>query len=72
MLYWNNSEKQMLSGGIILNKDLVRRVLLIAVSILNWIFSVGYIREIYDAMIGENSIEYADNINVDGSDEEPI
>ena len=62
----------MLSGGIILNKDLVRRVLLIAVSILNWIFSVGYIREIYDAMIGENSIEYADNINVDGSDEEPI
>ena len=68
MLYWNNPEKQRLSGGIIMNKDLVRRVLLIAVSILNWIFSVGYIREIYNAMIGENSIEYAVNINVDGSE----
>lgn len=60
------------SGGITVNKDLVRRVLLVAVSILNWIFSVGYLREIYDAMLGENSIEYADNINVDGSDFTPI
>lgn len=51
-----------------MNKDLVRRVLLVAVSILNWIFSVGYIREIYNVMLGENLIEYADNVNVDGSD----
>lgn len=55
-----------------MNKDLVRRVLLVTVSILNWIFSVGFIREIYDAMLGENSIEYADNINVDGSDFTPL
>ncbi len=55
-----------------MNKDLVRRVLLVAVSILNWIFSVGYIREIYNAMLGENSIEYVDNIDIDGSDFTPL
>lgn len=55
-----------------MNKDLVRRVLLVAVSILNWIFSVGYIREIYNVMLGENLIEYADNVNVDGSDFTPL
>ena len=55
-----------------MNKDLVRRVLLVAVSILNWIFSVGYIREIYNVMLGENLIEYVDNINIDGSDFTPL
>ncbi len=60
------------SGEIIMNKDLIRRVLLVAVSILNWIFSVGYIREIYNIMLGENLIEYVDNINIDGSDFTPL
>ena len=55
-----------------MRKDLVRRVLLVAVSILNWIFSIGYIREIYNAMLGENLIEYVDNINIDGSDFTPL
>ena len=55
-----------------MEKSLVRRVLLVAVSILNWIFSVGYIREIYDVMLGKNLIKYADNINIDGSDFTPL
>lgn len=55
-----------------MSKDLVRRVLLVAVSILNWIFSVGYIREIYNVMLGENLIKYVDNINIDGSDFTPL
>lgn len=55
-----------------MNKDFVRRVLLVAASILNWIFSVGYIREIYNVMLGENLIEYTDNINIDGSDFTPL
>lgn len=59
-------------GGIIMSKDLVRRVLLVVVSILNWIFSVGFIREIYDVMLGENLIEYVDNIDIDGSDFTPL
>lgn len=59
------------SGGI-MKKDSVRRVLLVAVSILNWIFSVGFIREIYDVMLGNNLIEYVDNIDIDGSDFTPL
>jgi len=55
-----------------MSKDLVRRVLLVAVSILNWIFSVGYIRELYNLMMGENLIEYVDDINIDGSDFTPL
>ena len=55
-----------------MKKDLVRRVLLVAVSILNWIFSVGFIREIYDVMLGNNLIEYVDNIDIDGSDFTPL
>ncbi|MDE6434497.1 MAG: hypothetical protein K2L07_09745 [Lachnospiraceae bacterium] len=55
-----------------MNKDLVRRVLLVVVSILNWIFSVGYIRDIYHIMSGENLIEYVDDINIDGSDFTPL
>lgn len=55
-----------------MNKGFVRQVLLVAISILNWIFSVGYIRDIYYALSGENLIEYADNINVDGSDFTPL
>lgn len=51
-----------------MNKDLIRRVLLVTASILDWIFSVGYIREIYNVILGENLIEYVDNINIDGSD----
>lgn len=55
-----------------MKKDLIRRVLLVAVSVLNWIFSVGFIRGIYDVMSGENIVEYYDNINVDGSDFTPL
>ncbi|MBD5134689.1 MAG: hypothetical protein HDT39_01810 [Lachnospiraceae bacterium] len=51
-----------------MNKEFVRRVLLVTVSALNWIFSVGYIIEIYNLKLGANLIEYADNINIDGSD----
>lgn len=41
------------SGGITMGRGLVRRVLLVAASILNWIFSIGYIREIYNVMLGK-------------------
>ena len=55
-----------------MNKGFIRRVLLVAISILNWIYSVGYIRDIYYVMLGENSIEYVDDINIDGSDFTPF
>ncbi|MDE5863758.1 MAG: hypothetical protein K2H34_05375 [Lachnospiraceae bacterium] len=55
-----------------MNKDLVRRVLLVIASILNWIFSVGYIRDIYHVMLGENLVEYVDDMNIDGSDFTPL
>lgn len=57
---------------IIMNKAFVRRVLLVAASILNWIFSVGYIRYIYMLSSGEHFINYVDNIEVDGSDFTPL
>ncbi len=60
------------SGGITMGRGLVRRVLLVAASILNWIFSIGYIREIYNVMLGKNLIKYVDNINIDGSDFTPL
>lgn len=50
-----------------MNKDLVRRVLLVAASILNWIFSVGYIRE-YNVISSQNHLEYKDEVYVDGED----
>lgn len=56
----------------LMNKDFARRVLLIVVSILNWMVSIGCIREIYDAMLGENLIKDVDNITVDGSDFTPL
>ncbi len=55
-----------------MKKKIIRQVLLIVVSILNWIFSVGYIRDIYYGMINENVIEYTENIYVDGSDFTPL
>ncbi len=55
-----------------MNKGLVRRDLLVVVSILNWRFSVGYIREIYNLMLDEKFIEYYDEIYVDGSDFTPL
>ncbi|MCI8509146.1 MAG: hypothetical protein HFJ06_11365 [Lachnospiraceae bacterium] len=55
-----------------MKKSIVRQVLLIVVSILNWIFSVGYIRNIYNVMLNGNIIEYAENINIDGSDFTPL
>ena len=55
-----------------MNKDLVRRVLLVIVSIINWYFSVGYMREIYNLMLGKNLIKKANNINIDGSDFTPL
>ncbi|MBO5449871.1 MAG: hypothetical protein J5994_11180 [Ruminococcus sp.] len=55
-----------------MRKDLVRRVLLVAVSILNWIFSVGYIRELYNLMLDENLIGYVDDISIDGADFTPL
>ncbi len=57
---------------MIMNKALVRRVLLVVVLILNCFFSVSFIGEIYDVMYGENFIEYVDNINIDGSDFTPL
>lgn len=55
-----------------MNKDMLRRVLLAVVSILNWLFSVGYIREIYRVMSGENSTGCVDSVYVDGSDVTPL
>lgn len=55
-----------------MSKDFVRRVLLVTASILNWIFSVGYMRDVYNVMLGENLIEYVDDINIDGSDFTPL
>lgn len=55
-----------------MKKKIIRQVLLIMVSILNWFFSVGYIRDIYYGMINENVIEYTENIYVDGSDFTPL
>lgn len=54
-----------------MKKSMIRQILLIVVSILNWIFSVGYIRNVYN-MLNENIIEYADNIIIDGSDFTPL
>lgn len=55
-----------------MNKELVRRILLVIVSIINWYFSVGYVREIYNLMLGKNLIKKANNINIDGSDFTPL
>lgn len=55
-----------------MNKDLTRRVLLVVVSALDWIFSIGSIRAIYNVMAGQFLIEYADNVNIDGSDFSPV
>jgi len=55
-----------------MNKGFIRRVLLVIVSILNWIFSVGYIRKIYNLMLDEPFFEYPDEIYVDGSDFTPL
>lgn len=45
---------------------------MIVVSILHWIFSVGYIREIYHVMLSKRIIKHADHINIDGSDFAPF
>ena len=55
-----------------MNKSFVRRVLLVVASILNWRFSVGYIRKLYNLMLDEKFIEYYDEIYVDGSDFTPL
>lgn len=55
-----------------MSKDIVRKVLLVAASILNWIFSIGFIREVYHAMSAGGFIKYEDNINIDGSDFTPL
>lgn len=55
-----------------MNKALFRRVLLVVTLILDWIFSVGFIRELYNMMLDESLIQYADNINIDGSDFTPL
>lgn len=55
-----------------MNKSTVRRGLLVGTSVLNWIFSVGYIREIYNFMAEDNFIEYPGEIIVDGSDFTPL
>ncbi|MCM1399534.1 MAG: hypothetical protein NC225_08655 [Clostridium sp.] len=55
-----------------MNKNIVRRVLLVAVSIFNWIVSVGFMRYIYTVMLGGDSIKYVDDINIDGSDFTPL
>lgn len=58
--------------GIFMNKAHVRRILLVVASILNWIFSVGYIREMQKVLLGKPLIKYADNIKIDGSDFTPL
>ena len=55
-----------------MNKSLVRRILLVITSILNCIFSVGYMIELYHLSLDEHLIEYSDNINIDGSDFTPF
>ena len=51
-----------------INKSLARRLLLVVISILNCIFSVGYMIELYHLSLDEHLIEYSDNITIDGSD----
>lgn len=58
--------------GIFMNKAHIRRILLVVASILNWIFSVGYIREMQKVLLGKSLIKYADNIKIDGSDFTPL
>ncbi|MDE7294654.1 MAG: hypothetical protein K2N72_09555 [Oscillospiraceae bacterium] len=55
-----------------MNKSMVRRGLLAGTSVLNWIFSVGYVREIYNFIAEDNFIEYPGEIIVDGSDFTPL
>ncbi|MBP1548404.1 MAG: hypothetical protein J6A05_00215 [Oscillospiraceae bacterium] len=55
-----------------MNKSLLRKILLIIVSALNWFFSVGYIRELFLTLFKENLIEYADEAIVDGADISPF
>ncbi len=54
------------------NKLMVRRGLLAGTSVLNWVFSVGYVSEIYNFMAKYNFIEYPGEIIVDGSDFTPL
>lgn len=58
--------------GMFMNKAHVRRILLVVASILNWIFSVGYVIEMQKVLLGKPFIKYADNINIDGSDFTPL
>lgn len=51
-----------------MNKSLVRRILLVITSILNCVFSVGYMIELYNLNLDEHLIKYPDKINIDGSD----
>lgn len=55
-----------------MNKSLLRKILLVIVSALNWFFSVGYVRELFLTMFKENLIEYADEAIVDGADISPF
>ena len=55
-----------------MNKSLLRKILLIIVSALNWFFSVGYVREVYLSMFTNHMIEYADEVIVDGADISPF
>lgn len=55
-----------------MNKSLLRKILLIIVSALNWFFSVGYVRELYLTMFKDNLIEYTDEAIVDGADISPF
>ncbi len=55
-----------------MNKSLLRKILLVIVSALNWFFSVGYVRELFLTMFKENLIEYTDKAIVDGADVSPF
>lgn len=55
-----------------MKKDLLRKILLVIISALNWFFSVGYVREIYLSMFANHMIEYADEVIVDGADISPF
>lgn len=55
-----------------MNKSIVRRILFIIASGLDWCFSVGYSQMIYRLMLDGGFIKPAKNIFIDGSDFTPI
>lgn len=55
-----------------MDKRVLRRVLLIVTSALNWAFSAGYVRELYVFMMEMEFIRPAGELTVDGEDFSPF